>query len=513
MGKEVIGIYCRVSSLNQFKEGGSIDNQRQLGIEYCKKNGLEYEIFEDVVSGNKVNRKGLDVLFGRILNGDINGILLYEWSRLIRDKRLMVKLEDILLEVKNCKVIVDGKERDILGDESDRMEYEVGGFMGSYERYRLMKRVNSGRLKSLKDGKFSGLPKYGYNQTKGIRSINKEESIIVKDIFKTFLHKNTKTIYELTKKINLKYGLKKTPKIYREMLTYKGYKGKVLLKYRGEENEVDSPIIVNDEVWDKCNIKLIDVYSKRRSSDKFNYLLKGMVFCDDCGRKMYKKGSVSKNKNRQHFYYVCSSKHKSHSESKEEYIVKNKSCGGYLGNTVSFGVLDEMVWNGLFDFLLDSDTIKKQYKKKFDDNKDLGRKYVGKEKHYIDTIEKYKRLKFESYDDYKSDKISLDDYDDFKLRYEGLISDNESRLNEIKLNRESYNEENKEEVFDYLSLMKDDLEKDKKLTSFKDKKRIIDKYVSKVKVKRLGEDEYLINFIMLFNLGENNIDKETLIMS
>ena len=111
-----------------------------------------------------------------------------------------------------------------------------------------------------------------------------------------------------------------------------------------------------------------------------------------------------------------------------------------------------------------------------------------------DTVEKYKRLKFESYDDYKSNRISLEDYDDFKLRYEGLISDNENRLNEIRLNREKYNEENKEEVFDYLSLMKDDLEKDKKITSFKDKKRIIDKYVSKVKVKRLGEDEYLLNF-------------------
>jgi hypothetical protein len=61
--------------------------------------------------------------------------------------------------------------------------------------------------------------------------------------------------------------------------------------------------------------------------------------------------------------------------------------------------------------------------------------------------------------------------------------------------------------------MKDDLEKDKKITSFKDKKRIIDKYVSKVKVKRLGEDEYLLNFDMLFNLGDNNIDKETPIMS
>ena len=109
-----VGIYCRVSSLSQSKEGYSIDNQKVRGIEYCDKLGYDYEIFEDVISGSKVNRKGLDDLFGKVLMGEINGILLYEWSRLSREKRLMVKLEDLLREVKECKIIVDGEERDIL---------------------------------------------------------------------------------------------------------------------------------------------------------------------------------------------------------------------------------------------------------------------------------------------------------------------------------------------------------------------------------------------------------------
>ena len=147
-----IGIYCRVSSLNQKSEGYSIDNQRVRGIDYCDKMGYDYEIFEDVVSGSKVSRIGLDELFGKILMGDINGILLYEWSRLVRDKRLMVKLEDLLKEKKDCKVIVDGKERDIIEDDGDRIEYEVGGFLSSYERFRLMKRVKDGSINRMKDG-------------------------------------------------------------------------------------------------------------------------------------------------------------------------------------------------------------------------------------------------------------------------------------------------------------------------------------------------------------------------
>ena len=54
-----IGIYCRVSSYSQKSEGYSIDNQRVRGIEYCDKMGYDYEIFEDVISGSIVNRKGL----------------------------------------------------------------------------------------------------------------------------------------------------------------------------------------------------------------------------------------------------------------------------------------------------------------------------------------------------------------------------------------------------------------------------------------------------------------------
>ena len=71
-----IGIYCRVSSYSQKSEGYSIDNQRVRGIEYCDKMGYDYEIFEDVISGSIVNRKGLDELFGKVLMGEINGIIL-----------------------------------------------------------------------------------------------------------------------------------------------------------------------------------------------------------------------------------------------------------------------------------------------------------------------------------------------------------------------------------------------------------------------------------------------------
>jgi len=40
-----IGVYCRVSSDKQNKEGSSLEIQREKGIEFCKQKAYEYEVF------------------------------------------------------------------------------------------------------------------------------------------------------------------------------------------------------------------------------------------------------------------------------------------------------------------------------------------------------------------------------------------------------------------------------------------------------------------------------------
>ena len=72
-----LGVYCRVSSRKQI-DNSSLNNQKERGINYCEENGFEYEVFSDAISGNKVNRDGLDELFIKIGNGQLDGIVLYE---------------------------------------------------------------------------------------------------------------------------------------------------------------------------------------------------------------------------------------------------------------------------------------------------------------------------------------------------------------------------------------------------------------------------------------------------
>ena len=51
-----IGVYCRVSGLSQ-RENTSLENQKSLGIKFCNQSGYEYEVFTDVESGGKIDRK------------------------------------------------------------------------------------------------------------------------------------------------------------------------------------------------------------------------------------------------------------------------------------------------------------------------------------------------------------------------------------------------------------------------------------------------------------------------
>ena len=55
-----IGIYNRVSTEKQASQGVSLRDQKQRGIEFCKKENYEYEIFQDSgLSGSLKPQKSL----------------------------------------------------------------------------------------------------------------------------------------------------------------------------------------------------------------------------------------------------------------------------------------------------------------------------------------------------------------------------------------------------------------------------------------------------------------------
>ena len=103
---------------------------------------------------------------------------------------------------------------------------------------------------------------------------------------------------------------------------------------------------------------------------------------------MYKYGTNSKNKNGiPYYYYSCSSKtYKPHYWSDERWKEVGDKCLSYRRNTINFSLIDEVVWEFLFDFLRDSKSVQDSYKKQYENGMVLKSKFSGKKKYYEKQI-------------------------------------------------------------------------------------------------------------------------------
>lgn len=84
-------IYCRVSTEEQ-----TVENQKLLLIEYCKRMGWEYEIFEEVESSRKTRPIQWE-LYNRLLRKEFDGLVIYKFDRWARStKELIEHMENLI---------------------------------------------------------------------------------------------------------------------------------------------------------------------------------------------------------------------------------------------------------------------------------------------------------------------------------------------------------------------------------------------------------------------------------
>ncbi|PGS79413.1 hypothetical protein COC69_12365 [Bacillus cereus] len=98
------GIYIRVSTEEQAKEGYSINTQKEKLIAFCKSQGwASYKIYSDEgYSAKDMKRPALQEMFQDMIKGKINIILVYKLDRLTRSVRdLYTMLETF--DKHNCK--------------------------------------------------------------------------------------------------------------------------------------------------------------------------------------------------------------------------------------------------------------------------------------------------------------------------------------------------------------------------------------------------------------------------
>ena len=84
--EKIADIYVRVSTLDQAREGFSVDEQKERLIAYCKfKNYTIHKIYIDAgISAKNDKRDGYQGIMEDIKNGDANIIVAYKLDRITR---------------------------------------------------------------------------------------------------------------------------------------------------------------------------------------------------------------------------------------------------------------------------------------------------------------------------------------------------------------------------------------------------------------------------------------------
>ena len=93
--KKIAGIYIRVSTEDQAREGFSLGEQKEKLMELCKFKGYEvYEIYEDAgISAKDIkHRPAFQKMLNDIKEGKINYIVAYKLDRITRSVRDLEEL-------------------------------------------------------------------------------------------------------------------------------------------------------------------------------------------------------------------------------------------------------------------------------------------------------------------------------------------------------------------------------------------------------------------------------------
>lgn len=308
------GLYIRVSTERQAKEGYSVPAQKENLTNYANsKEWNTYDIYADEgISGKNIeDRPEVKRLITDIKNKKVDVVVLYRFDRLTRD---MSDTEEIIKLIQNFGIEVHKISGGVVDVSTavGRFQVRIEGAVAQLEREQTVERVKFAFVQKVKEGKSlcSGTTSYGYDRPKHqeIQTINKNESKIVKRIFKMYIE--GKTFTEIADLLNAegistkkrgriqkrrfkdeKYTINSVwqPKTIRLILSNITYIGGVRYgigkEYGFEELNGKHKPIISIKQWNKVQEKLGKIPKITRvKQTKDNVYYSGTLICGICGQ-------------------------------------------------------------------------------------------------------------------------------------------------------------------------------------------------------------------------------------
>lgn len=162
--KIVAGVYVRVSTLDQSREGHSISEQRKYLKKFCEFNKYEiYKIYEDpAYTGKNVKRPAFQEMMNDVKSGKINKVIVYKLDRLSRS---IMDMEETIKELKqyNCQFESTSEKLDT-GSAMGNMFRRILTIFAQYEVKIISERTIFGLNGAVQQGNLPGTVPLGFKK-------------------------------------------------------------------------------------------------------------------------------------------------------------------------------------------------------------------------------------------------------------------------------------------------------------------------------------------------------------
>lgn len=323
-----VGIYVRVSTLEQATEGYSIQEQTDKLKKYCDvKEWSVGEVYTDPgFSGSSLNRPGMQKLIGDVEQQKIDAVLVYKLDRLSRSQKDTLYLIEDVFSKYNVHFVSLNESFDT-STPFGRASIGMMSVFAQLEREQITERMQMGKVGRAKAGYFhgGGVIPHGYIYSDGQLIADEKESKIINYIYDQYL--SGWGVQSIAKQLNEKHitakrAVKWSHKVILEILCNNLYIGKI--KWKNETYDgLHAPIISDDKFY-----KAQELMAKRKTMAvkvnqqpfKSKYMLTGICYCAVCGARMFTIKSYS-TKNRKYIRkYGC------YSQSSVEHMIKDPNC-------------------------------------------------------------------------------------------------------------------------------------------------------------------------------------------
>jgi site-specific DNA recombinase len=304
--KKIAGIYIRVSTEDQAREGFSLPEQESKLRALCQYKGYEiYKVYQDAgisaKTGNK--RPAFEELLQDIIDKKVNTMVALKLDRVTRS---VADWEKILTFLEDNDAFIDCANDEVNTTSANgKMLTRILTSVSQQEIERTSERTKDGLAGAIKAGHIPHKAPLGYKHVDKTLIPDPLTKDVVIEIFN--LYHQGKSYYNISTILNDEQALGKTN--WRDssivnILANEVYKGDFVhgkrTKHPTYYKNVVEPL-VSEEFWEECQVqKKRNAKAYKRNQD---YIFLQKLKCPKCGRILGGKATRKRNGNIYYYYY------------------------------------------------------------------------------------------------------------------------------------------------------------------------------------------------------------------